>query len=175
MELTNDHHHESFWTKYIFSQDHKVIGIQYGITALLFLFFGFSLIMVMRWQIAYPGTEIPLVGWMFEGQKLNSDMYNAFGAMHGTIMVFLAVVPIIVGAFGNYCVPLQIGAPDMAYPKLNMASYWTYFIGGVVMLLGFCLPDGQVPANTGWTSYPPLSVFAEGAGQTVWLIGMQEC
>ncbi len=172
MELTNDHHHESFWTKYIFSQDHKVIGIQYGITALLFMLFGFSLIMVMRWQIAYPGTEIPLVGWMFEGQKLNSDMYNAFGAMHGTIMVFLAVVPIIVGAFGNYCVPLQIGAPDMAYPKLNMASYWTYFIGGVVMLLGFCLPDGQVPANTGWTSYPPLSVFAEGAGQTVWLIGM---
>ena len=167
--MSKEHHKESFWTKYIFSIDHKVIGIQYGITSLLFLLFGFSLIMIMRWQLAYPNTEIPIVGWMFENRMLSPDMYNSFGAMHGTIMIFLGVVPVVVGAFGNYLVPLQIGACDMAFPKLNMASYWSYLVGGVVMLLGFVLPGGA--ANSGWTSYPPLSIVAT-AGQTVWLIGM---
>ena len=167
--MSSEHHKENFWTKYIFSQDHKVIGIQYGITSLLFLLFGFSLMLVMRWQLAYPDTEIPLVGWMFENKMLSPDMYNSFGAMHGTIMIFLGVVPIVVGAFGNYIVPLQIGAPDMAFPKLNMASYWSYFVGGIVMLTGFILPEGA--ASSGWTSYAPLSVIAP-TGQTVWLIGM---
>ena len=167
--MSNTHHEESFWTKYIFSQDHKIIGIQYGVTSLLFLFFGFALMMIMRWQLAYPDTPIPIVGWMFENRMLSPDMYNSFGAMHGTIMIFLGVVPIIVGAFGNYLVPLQIGAPDMAFPKLNMVSYWSYIIGGIVMLLGFVLPGGA--ANSGWTSYPPLSVVAT-TGQTVWLLGM---
>ena len=162
--MSSENHKESFWTKYIFSIDHKVIGIQYGVTSLLFLFFGFSLMMVMRWQLAYPDQPLPIVGW-----RLSPDMYNSFGAMHGTIMIFLGVVPVVVGAFGNYLVPLQIGACDMAFPKLNMASYWSYLIGGVVMLLGFVLPGGA--ANSGWTSYPPLSVVAT-AGQTVWLIGM---
>jgi cytochrome c oxidase subunit 1 len=167
--LSSEHHTESFWTKYIFSQDHKIIGIQYGITSMLFLLFGFSLMMIMRWQLAYPNTPIPIVGWMFENKMLSPDMYNSFGAMHGTIMIFLGVVPVVVGAFGNYLVPLQIGAPDMAFPKLNMASYWAYFIGGIVMLIGFILPGGA--ANSGWTSYPPLSVLAS-SGQTVWLLGM---
>ena len=167
--MSNTHHEENFWTKYIFSQDHKVIGIQYGITSLLFLFFGFSLMMIMRWQLAYPDTPIPIVGWMFENRMLSPDMYNSFGAMHGTIMIFLGVVPIVVGAFGNFIVPLQIGAPDMAFPKLNMASYWSYFVGGVVMLTGFFLPGGA--ASSGWTSYPPLSDIAT-TGQTIWLIGM---
>ena len=94
--MSSEHHKESFWTKYIFSQDHKVIGIQYGITSLLFLLFGFSLMLVMRWQLAYPDTEIPLIGWMFENRMLSPDMYNSFGAMHGTIMKFLGVVPIVV-------------------------------------------------------------------------------
>ena len=84
------------------------------------------------------------------------EFYNQLGAMHGTIMVFLAVVPLAVGAFGNYLVPLMIGAPDMAFPRLNMASYWLYPAGGVVMLAGFFLPGGA--ANSGWTSYPPLAV-----------------
>ena len=167
--MSSKHHKENFWTKYIFSQDHKVIGIQYGITSLLFLLLGFSLMLVMRWQLAYPNTEIPLVGWMFENKMLSPDMYNSFGAMHGTIMIFLGVVPIVVGAFGNYLVPLQIGAPDMAFPKLNMASYWSYLIGGIIMLTGFILPEGA--ASSGWTSYAPLSVIAP-TGQTVWLFGM---
>jgi len=162
--LTDSHHEESFWRKYIFSIDHKVIGIQYGITSLLFLLFGFSLMLVMRWQLAYPDQPLPLVGL-----RLSPDMYNSFGAMHGTIMIFLGVVPVVVGAFGNYLVPLQIGACDMAFPKLNMASYWSYFIGGIVMLMGFVLPGGA--ASSGWTSYPPLSVVAT-MGQTVWLVGM---
>jgi|TARA_Y100000996_G_scaffold51945_1_gene35536 cytochrome c oxidase subunit 1 len=162
--LSSENHKESFWTKYIFSIDHKVIGIQYGVTSLLFLFLGFSLMMVMRWQLAYPDQPLPIVGW-----RLSPDMYNSFGAMHGTIMIFLGVVPVVVGAFGNYLVPLQIGACDMAFPKLNMASYWSYLVGGVVMLLGFLLPGGA--ANSGWTSYPPLSIVAT-AGQTVWLTGM---
>ncbi len=162
--MSSENHKESFWTKYIFSIDHKVIGIQYGVTSLLFLFLGFSLMMVMRWQLAYPDQPLPIVGW-----RLSPDMYNSFGAMHGTIMIFLGVVPVVVGAFGNYLVPLQIGACDMAFPKLNMASYWSYLVGGVVMLLGFLLPGGA--ANSGWTSYPPLSIVAT-AGQTVWLTGM---
>jgi len=175
----NNHHEEAFWRKYIFSIDHKVIGIQYGITAFLFMFLGFSLMMVMRWQLAYPDTAVPIVGnlvkWLAtlngfaSDGNLPSDLYNVFGAMHGTIMIFLGVVPLVVGAFGNYFVPLQIGAPDMAFPKLNMASYWVYFIGGIVMFVSFFLPGGA--ANSGWTSYPPLSDIAT-TGQTYWLIGM---
>ena len=152
----SEHHQESFWTKYVFSQDHKWIGIQYGVKALFFMLFGFALMIVMRYQMVHAGTISP-------------DTYNSFGAMHGTIMVFLGVVPVIVGAYGNYLVPLQIGAPDMAFPKLNMASYWCYFLGGVTMLTGFALPGGA--ANSGWTSYPPLANIAT-TGQTDWLLGM---
>ncbi len=170
-----DHHHElGFWRKYIFSTDHKVIGIQYGLTSLLFLFIGFSFIMLMRWQLAYPGEPIPLIGWLFGDETMPDgvmlpEFYNQLGAMHGTIMVFLGIVPLAVGAFGNYVVPLQIGAPDMAFPKLNMASYWVYFVGGVVMLASFWVPGGA--AKAGWTSYPPLADI-ETTGQTLWLVGM---
>jgi cytochrome c oxidase subunit 1 len=100
---------------------------------------------------------------------MEPDFYNSLGAMHGTIMIFLGVVPLVVGGFGNYVLPLQIGAPDMAFPKINMASYWSYFLGGITMLVSFFVPGGA--ANSGWTSYPPLSDLAT-TGQTVWLIGM---
>ena len=165
MEDDHSHstHQEGFWRKYWFSTDHKVIGIQYGITAMLFLLFGFGLMLLMRWQLASPGVEIPLLG------ALTPEMYNQFGAMHGTIMVFLGIVPLAVGAFGNYVVPLQIGAPDMAFPRLNMASYHVYFWGGVVMLASFFVPEGA--AKAGWTSYPPLANI-ETMGQTMWLWGM---
>ena len=171
-----DHHHQelAFWRKYIFSLDHKVIGIQYAVTGLLFLLFGFSLMMLMRYQLAYPGQPIPLVGNWFGADNVSGgimlpEFYNQLGAMHGTIMVFLGVVPLAVGGFGNFVVPLQIGAPDMAFPKLNMLSYWVYFLGGLVMLASFFVPGGA--AQSGWTSYPPLAVIA-GAGQTAWLVGM---
>jgi cytochrome c oxidase subunit 1 len=173
----HDHaHHENlpFWRKYIFSLDHKVIGIQYAVTGLLFLLFGFLLMMVMRYQLAYPGQPIPLIGNWFGADKapggiMLPEFYNQLGAMHGTIMVFLGVVPLAVGGFGNFVMPLQIGAPDMAFPKLNMMSYWVYFVGGVVMLGSFFLPGGA--PQSGWTSYPPLAVIAP-AGQTAWLFGM---
>ncbi|MSU20280.1 MAG: cytochrome C oxidase subunit I [Pedosphaera sp.] len=177
---THEEHHEElgFWQKYIFSTDHKVIGIQYGITSLIFLFFGFSLITLMRWQIAYPNKPIPVVGHLLEkmlgtaaaGGVMSSDLYNAFGAMHGTIMVFLGVVPLAFAAFGNFVVPLQIGAVDMAFPRINMVSYQAYAVGGVIMLVSFFIPGGA--AQAGWTSYSPLATLIPGEGQTVWILGM---
>lgn len=161
--------------RYIFSTDHKVIGIQYGLTSAFFLLTGWTLMLVMRWQLAYPGEANPTLSWVSDenpfapGGVIGPDFYNSLGAMHGTIMVFLAVVPMLVGAFGNYLIPLQIGAKDMAFPRLNMLSYWLYLAGGIIMLFSFLLPEG--PANSGWTSYPPLAIFASD-GQTIWLIGM---
>ena len=169
--MSNDHshHEESFFRKYIWSTDHKIIGIQYGFTALFFLLVGFSLMMVMRWQLAYPETPIPFVGSIFgDDGILLPEIYNSLGAMHGTIMIFLGIVPLAVGAFGNYLVPLQIGAPDMAFPKLNAASYWSYLVGGLVMMRSFFTEEGA--ARSGWTSYPPLADIE--VGQTIWLIGM---
>jgi len=172
----HDHGHPApgFWSHYVFSTDHKTIGIQYGLTALVFLFLGFCLMLVMRWQLAYPGQPIPVIGgWLpksiADAGILLPEGYNAFGAMHGTIMVFLAIVPLGVGAFGNYILPLMIGAQDMAFPRLNMASYWSFLPGCVVMFASFFLPGG--PAQSGWTSYPPLSNIAT-SGQTWWLLGM---
>ncbi|GAC1537248.1 MAG: cbb3-type cytochrome c oxidase subunit I [Myxococcales bacterium] len=167
-------HELPFWRKYIFSVDHKVIGVQYAVTALVFLFFGFTLMMLMRWQLAYPGQPLPFFGRFFTdtvmpGGVMQPEFYNQLGAMHGTIMVFLGVVPLAVGGFGNYVMPLQIGAPDMAFPRLNLASYWVFLPGGLLMLSSFVMPGGA--AQSGWTSYPPLSDLAT-TGQTVWLLAM---
>src|SRR5437868_14868037 len=145
-EHGHDHHELPFWRKYIISTDHKVIGIQYGISGLIFLFFGFSLMMLMRWQLAYPGQVIPVFGNMLERMfgpgavengVMKPELYNSSDAMHGTIMIFLGIVPIAFAAFGNFVVPLQIGAPDMTFPKINMASYQAFFVGGVIMLISF--------------------------------------
>jgi cytochrome c oxidase subunit I len=161
--------------KYFVSTDHRHIGLLYAFTSLFFLLFGFLLVVVIRWQLAYPGQPIPYLGGIFgeanaPGGIILPEFYNQLGAMHGTIMVFLGVVPLAVGGFGNYLVPLQIGAPDMAFPRWNLASYWFYFAGGLVMLVSFLVPGGA--ANNGWTSYPPLSDLAPSHGQTMWLIGM---
>src|SRR5262245_31482489 len=173
----HDPHHVElgFWRKYVFSVDHKVIGIQYAITGLLFLLFGFTLMMIMRWQLAFPGKPIPLIGTLLGQDRapmgiMLPEFYNQLGAMHGTIMVFLGVVPLAVGGFGNFVMPLRIGAPDVPFPKLNMMIYWEYFCGGVTMLVSFFLRGGA--AQSGWTSYPPLSVITATNGQTMWLIGM---
>lgn len=182
----HDHHELGFWQKYIFSTDHKVIGIQYGLTALMFLMSGFLMMLMMRWQLAWPGMQMPGVDFLMNfpltrgilesGLMINEvngvknyvitpDFYNALGAMHGTIMVFLAIVPLAFGAFGNYVVPLQIGAPDMAFPRLNMASYWSYFLGGLLMLVSFWVPGGA--AKSGWTNYSPLSSITHNPGEAV--------
>lgn len=169
--MTNSH--QGWVQAYVFSTDHKTIGLQYLLTSLFFLLFGFILVMLIRWQLAFPGSPIPLIGRFLSeslapGGIMTPDFYNSLGAMHGTIMVFLGIVPLGVGAFGNYILPLQIGAPDMAFPRLNMMSYWLYLPGGLLMLLSFFLPGGA--AQSGWTSYPPLAVI--NPGQTVWLLAM---
>ena len=170
----------NWWRKYVFSTDHKVIGIQYAISGFLLLFFGFCLMMLMRWQLAYPGKPLPVIGQLFRasmpGGIMSPEFYNSLGAMHGTIMVFLGIIPIGFAGFGNYFVPLQIGAPDMAFPKINMASYWSFFLGALVLLSSFFLPQGA--AANGWTSYAPLADLMQDnpsrllGGQTFWLIGM---
>ena len=184
----SDHGHAaptSFWRKYIFSVDHKVIGIQYLITSFLFLLVGFSMMLLMRYQLAWPqpgadfdpenlGLVRGFIAWLFGETNMpygymDPTFYNQLGAMHGTIMIFLGVVPLGVAAFGNFVLPLQIGAEDMAFPRLNMASYWVYFVGSVVMMSSFLAPGGA--AQSGWTSYAPLSVVAP-PGQTIWLIAM---
>jgi len=172
------HHEPGFWQKYVFSTDHKIIGIQYGLTALVFLLLGFGLMLCMRWQIAHPGQPVPVIGALLHAMLgdvaargvVSPDLYNSFGAMHGTIMVFLAIVPLAFAAFGNYVVPLQIGAPDMAFPRVNMASYQFYVLGGVVMLVSFFIPGGA--AQAGWTSYSPLATTIPTNGQAFWLVGM---
>ena len=138
--------------------------------------------MLMRWQLAYPGAELPLIGkWFGETRmpdgRMLPEFYNQLGAMHGTIMVFMGIVPLAVGAFGNYIVPLQIGAPDMTFPRINMVSYYAFLVGGIVMLCSFFVPGGA--ASAGWTSYPPLADLASGnfsqkffTGQTLWILGM---
>src|SRR6478735_10134781 len=148
MEEDRQHqqHELPFLRKYVFSTDHKVIGLQYGFTALCFLLLGFCLMILMRLQLGWPGQAFSVMKLLGEsrapGGVLLPEAYNQLGAMHGTIMIFLGIVPLAVGAFGNYLVPLQIGAPDMAFPKLNMASYWCFLPGGLVMLASFALPGG---------------------------------
>jgi len=182
----HDHHEPGFWGKYIFSTDHKTIGIQYAISGLLFLLFGFFLMLLMRWSIAYPGkpipgfdiiNSIPGVGWVFNemlgrwapGGIVNGELYNMLGAMHGTIMVFLGIVPLGFAGFVNFVMPLQIGTIDMAFPRLNMWSYWLFFVSGVGMLASFFLGTGSV--QTGWTMYSPLASTTSLAVTNVWLHG----
>jgi len=183
VEVHHDEHEEhqahSFWRTYVFSTDHKIIGMQYGFCGMAFLFFGFCLIATMRWSMAYDGQAIPFVGPLLEallgnnvapGGVMSSELYNVFGAMHGTIMVFMGIVPAAFAAFGNYVVPLQIGAVDMAFPRVNMASFWAFFFGCVIMMVSFFIPGGA--AQAGWTSYSPLATVIPTDGQTYWLIGM---
>lgn len=155
--------------------DHKTVGLQYGVTAAAFLFVGFALMLLFRSQLAWPGRPFPAALTALFGDAnlpggiMVPEFYNQLVAMHGTVMIFLAVVPLLVGAFGNYLVPLQLGAADMVFPRLNAASYWIYLAAGLLMLGGFFANGGA--ANSGWTSYPPLSVIAT-RGQDFWLAGM---
>lgn len=155
--------------------DHKTVGLQYTVTAVAFLLVGFLLMLLMRWQLAWPTAPLPpaLANAVGEtnapGGYMLPEFYNQLVAMHGTVMIFLAVVPLLTGAFGNYLVPLHVGANDMALPRLNAASYWIYLAGGLLMLASFFVIGGA--ANSGWTSYPPLAVMAT-RGQDFWLVGV---
>ena len=155
--------------------DHKTVGLQYGVTALCFLLVGFLLMILMRWQLAWPGQPIPSwIAWLLgesnaPGGIMLPEFYNQLVAMHGTVMVFLAVVPLAAGAFANYFVPAQIGAPEMAFPRLNALSYWIYLVAGVIMVASFFVEGGA--ARSGWTSYAPLAVI-DSTGQSFWLGGI---
>ncbi len=139
------------------SVDHKIIGVQYGIVALFFFLVGGALAMGIRWELLTPQLDL-----MDSGAA-----YNSLFTMHGTIMIFLFIIPMW-GAYGNYVVPLQLGAKDMAFPWLNAFAFWLIPPAGVIMLLGYFVS----PAEAGWTSYPPLSILFSGDGQTLWALAI---
>lgn len=171
----DDHHDLGFWQTYVFSEDHKVIGIQFFFTALIFLGLGGMLALGVRWQLGWPWSRVPLIGkFLFPetGGAMSPEFYTMLFTMHATVMIFFVIIPMLTGAFGNYLIPLQIGARDMAFPKLNMISYWFMWPAIVLMLLSFAVEGGAAAA--GWTSYPPLSsqtsaAPGSGMGQTLWL------
>lgn len=167
---------QSFITKYIFSTDHKTIGKQFLFFGLFFLLWGGFQAMMMRWQLGFPQTELPILGKIFWPQTagvMTPDVYNQIITMHGTIMIFWAITPLLTGAFGNFVLPLQIGARDMAFPVLNMLSFWVSFLSGVVLLGSHLLPEGA--SGAGWTGYPPLSTPVgglPGLGVTLWALSL---
>ena len=173
-----DTHEMSFIRKYIFSTDHKVIGVQFLLMSFVFLLFGGLMAMMIRWQLGFPDTPLPagqlLPETMAPGGFILPEFYNSLVTMHGTIMVFFAIMPLLVGVFGNFLIPLKIGAPDMAFPRLNMASFWIALPAGILMMAGFFVEGGHSAA--GWTVYAPLSASAEwtgvGAGQQIWLLSI---
>jgi len=168
----------TFLRKWVFSVDHKVIGKQYMAVSMFMALFGGLTALLIRWQLAYPETAVPGLGWvpeptMFEG-VVPPEFYNALITMHGTIMVFFVAMPFLLGAFGNFLIPLMVGAPDMAFPRLNMMSIWTLIPASILMLSSFFVPGGA--ASAGWTSYAPLSADATFTGVNwginLWIIAL---
>jgi len=173
----HDHHELGFLRKWIFSVDHKVIGMQFLFSGLVFLALGGLMAMAIRYQLAWPWRPMPGLAWMFPatGGAISPEFYTMLFTMHGTIMIFFVMIPLLTGAFGNFLIPLMIGAPDMAFPRLNMFGYWAMVPAFFFILLGFFVEGGH--AAGGWTSYPPLSTIEAAApgsltGQTCWLLGL---
>lgn len=175
----HDHHKETFITKYIFSQDHKMIAKQFLITGIIMAVIAMLLSILFRLQLAWPDKNFPILetflGKWAEGGRIKPDFYLALVTIHGTIMVFFVLTAGLSGTFSNLLIPLQIGARDMASPFLNMLSYWFFFTACVVMMASFFIQTG--PASAGWTVYPPLSslpkaIEGSGLGMTMWLISM---
>ncbi|MBA2294161.1 MAG: cytochrome c oxidase subunit I [Actinobacteria bacterium] len=146
------------YASWLVTVDHKRIGILYITTSLAFFLAGGVLALLMRIQLAQPGTDF-----------ITHDGYNQLFTMHGTTMIFLVVVPILAG-FGNFLVPLMIGARDMAFPRLNALSYWLFLFGGMVLYSSWFASGGAPKA--GWYSYPPNSVYADGTGQDLWILSL---
>src|SRR5437899_619207 len=188
-EATHDvvHRHEppkSFIRKYIFSLDHKVIGIQYILLALSAVAVGMIMSVLMRINLSWPGTSWPILGTLFPdgapGGVMNPEFYLSLVTMHGTIMVFFVLTTAPQGGFGNYFLPMQIGADDMAFPFLNMMSFWVTFIGFVVILAAifFSGAPSTIGPIGGWTGYAPLSALGQiagpgqGMGMNLWIISI---
>lgn len=174
------HHHETFLTKYIFSQDHKMIGKQFLVTAVFMAFVAMMMSVLFRLQLAWPDEQFEIVKF-FLGETwapdgiMDRNMYLALVTIHGTIMVFFVLTGGLSGTFSNLLIPLQIGARDMASGMLNMLSYWFFAVSSVIMIASLFLEGG--PASGGWTVYPPLSALPQampgsGSGMTFWLVSM---
>ncbi len=184
-EMAEAHEHETtpgakgFIRRYLFSTDHKTIGIQYLVTAIAMAVIGGVLAMLLRLELAWPARQWPFLEKIFpagmEGGVMKPEFYLAMMTMHGTIMAIFVFTAILTGGFGNYLIPLQIGARDMAFPLLNMLSYWTYLLSCLVVLSAFFVEQGA--PLSGWTAYPPLSALpdagpGQGAGQTIWIVAI---
>src|ERR1700744_5673071 len=172
-------HHETFITKYVFSQDHKMIGKQFLITGMFWALVGGLFSVIFRLQLGYPDQSFPfledLLGHWAKGGKLQPEFYYALVTMHGTVLVFFVLTAGLSGTFANFLIPLQVGARDMASPFMNMLSYWFFFMASVVMISSLFIQTG--PASGGWTSYPPLSALGDASegsktGMDLWLISM---
>ncbi len=174
----HEHHELSFLRKYIFSTDHKVIGIQFLFTGLTFFVVGGLMAMAIRWQLAWPWTKMPVIGGILfpnTGEAITPEFYTMLFTMHGTLMIFFVIIPLLTGAFGNFLIPLMIGAPDMAFPRLNMFGYWAMIPAIACIVMSFMNPGGGPAA--GWTAYPPLSTIETAApgslsAQTYWLLAL---
>ena len=181
----HEHHEPGLIGRYIFSRDHKVIGAQFLITSVVFLVLGGLLALALRMKIAWPNLDIreiavigPALGSIYEffgllpadSGVVDGKAYTVLFTMHASVMIFFVIIPLLVGAFGNFVVPLHLGARDMAFPFLNGLSYWIFPPAGLIMLLGFFLEGGAAAA--GWTSYPPLSKIEQSLGQTCWLVSL---
>ncbi|MDB5032635.1 cbb3-type cytochrome c oxidase subunit I [Mucilaginibacter sp.] len=178
-EEGHEHHHDTFLTKYVFSQDHKMIAKQFLITGITMAVIAMLLSILFRIQLAYPDKAFPLLETLLgrfapEG-RLDPEFYLSLVTIHGTIMVFFVLTAGLSGTFSNLLIPLQVGARDMASPFINMLSYWLFLTACVIMLSSFFVQKG--PAGPGWTIYPPLSALptamkGSGMGMTLWLISM---
>ncbi|MFQ5746542.1 MAG: cbb3-type cytochrome c oxidase subunit I [Gemmatimonadota bacterium] len=178
LPVREEAHPLPFLRRYVFSTDHKVIGIQFLFMSLFFLLVGGLLAIVIRYQLAWPGRALPLGRFLPETMApdgiLLPEFYNSLVTMHGTFMVFFAIMPLLVGVFANYLIPLQIGARDMAFPRLNMASFWISVPAGLLMLASFWVEGGA--AGAGWTAYAPLSARPDLSGvtlgQQMWIVSL---
>jgi len=166
------HHEYGFFRKYIWSTNHKVIGKQFLWSSIFFLFIAGLLALSLRWNLAHPGEPVPVIGKLLFGGEgfVKPEQFTMLTSMHGTIMIFFVIIPILVGAFGNFLIPLHVGTHDMAFPVLNAASYWVFWVGCILILIA-----GGVGFNdaywAGWTAYAPLSTLG-GPGMTFWLLAM---
>ena len=180
MSHDTHHHKESFITKYIFSQDHKMIGKQYLLTAIFMGAIGITLSALFRLKLGWPDEKFPILETLLGTDAapdglLDSNWYLGLVTLHGTIMVFFVLTGGLSGTFSNLLIPLQVGARDMASGLLNMIAYWLFFLSSVLMAASLFIETG--PSMAGWTVYPPLSVLEEfqpgsGLGMTLWLLSM---
>ena len=173
------HHHETFITKYVFSQDHKMIAKQFLITGMVWAVLGGLMSVLFRLQLGYPDSTFPwledILGKWAAGGKITPEAYYALVTTHGTVLVFFVLTAGLSGTFANFLIPLQVGARDMASPFMNMLSYWFFFTASIVMLSSLFVETG--PFSGGWTAYPPLSALGDASpgsktGMDLWLISM---